>query len=118
MGQGWIDQSLPLSGETPIARHCSALGAINAQPRASAQTKRYLRLLAARGDEGLTDWEAADLMGLERSTINARRVPRCKGDDPWIVPEGSRPGPTGIRNTVWKLSALGLAAVAAMAEAT
>lgn len=117
MPSGWLDQSLPLSGETPISRHCSALGALNAQPRACRQTKRYLRLLAARGASGLTDWESADLMGIERTSITARRRPLCRIADPWIVTNGTRPGPTGIRNTVWVLSSVGLAAVAAMVEA-
>lgn len=117
MSAGYLDQSLPFSGSVPLSRQCSALGAVDARPRACRQTRRYLRLLHRRGDEGLTDWEAAGLLGLERTTINARRRPWCKGDEPWIDTAATRPGPTGVRNAVWTLTAKGRAAVAALLEA-
>jgi hypothetical protein len=112
----YLDQELPISGTTPLSRHCSAQGAQDAQPRACRQTRRYLLLLDARGAEGATDWEAARLLGLERTTINARRVPMTKGDQPWIGTVKTRPGPTGVKNAVWQLTSAGRAAVAAMKQ--
>jgi hypothetical protein len=112
-----IEQVLPFSGASPLSRHCSALGALDARPRACAQTRRYLRLLIARGDVGSTDWESANLLGIERTSVTARRRPLCMGEDPWIVTGDTRPGPTGIKNAVWALSTSGRAAVSAMLEA-
>jgi len=118
MQTNWLDQTVPIApSDIPLARHTSALGAQDARPRACAQTRRYLRLLAKRGDEGLTDWEAADLMGIERTSITARRRPLCTLAEPWVVTNSTRPGPTGIKNCVWTLSQAGQAAVAAMTEA-
>ncbi len=118
MQTNWLDQTVPIApSETPLARHCSALGAQDALPRACRQTRSYLRLMAQRGDNGLTDWEAADLMGIERTSITARRRPLCTLAEPWVVTNETRPGPTGIKNTVWMLSKAGRAAVDAMTEA-
>lgn len=112
-----MNLDLPLSGSVPISRHCSALGAIAAQPRACRQARAYLMLLRERGDDGLTDYESAILLGLERSTINARRGSVSQGDEPWVIASGrTRPGPTGIRNTVWVLSPAGARALDAMRE--
>lgn len=113
----YLDQALPFQGAVPLSRHCSALGAVDAKPRAGRQTRALLELLARRGDAGISDWEAAALLGWERTTVNARRVPLCKGDEPWVVAVGTRKGPTGIRNTCWGLSEAGRQAVAAMREA-
>lgn len=118
MQTNWLYQTVPIApSENPLARHCSALGAQDAQPHACAQAQRYLRLLAKRGDHGLTDYEAANLMGIERTSITARRRPLCTLAEPWVISGTTRPGPTGIRNTVWILSDAGRAAVVAMQEA-
>ena len=113
----YVDESLPFQGSTPLSRHCSAEGAKDAQPRACGQTRRYLLLLADREGEGATDLEAARMMGVERSTINARRVPLTKGDRPWVESDGVRKGPTGVNNCVWKLTGWGWAAVHAIKAA-
>ena len=114
---GYLDQALPFSGSVPLSRHTSACGAVDASPRAAAQTKSYLLALDARGLDGLTDWEAKAVLGLERTTINARRRPLCMGDEPWVTTIETRPGPTGIKNAVWILTHAGRAAVAAMKAA-
>jgi hypothetical protein len=91
---------LPFSGSTQQSRHASRAGAEDAAPRALSQSIRYLSLLKMR-PQGCTDAEAADLLGLERSSINARRVPLVKAG--LVVADGFRLGPTGkIKNTVWK----------------
>jgi len=95
-----METSLPFSGSTPQSRHTSRLGAEDAAPRALNQTVRYMALL--REHDGLTDAEAAKLMDLDRSSINARRRPLVIAQ--LVVPYGDRPGPTNVRNTVWKLA--------------
>lgn len=114
---GYIEQSLPFSGAAPLARHCSALGAQDAAKRSGKQLRTYLLLLERRGDEGLTDLEAARLMAIERTSVTARRRPLCVDPDPWIVEGETRPGPTGVRNVCWRLSDAGRAAVRDMREA-
>jgi hypothetical protein len=77
-------------------------------PRVNRQTLLYLRFLRERGTHGATDWEAGVLLGLERTTINARRHPCCQGDDPWVKGTDTRPGPSGrCRNVVWSLTVTG-----------
>jgi len=97
----YIESSLPFSGTLPQSRHASRSGAEEAAPRALSQTVRYLRALKDRRD-GLTDAEAAKVLHVERSTINARRVPLVKAG--LVVADGFRPGVTGTKNTVWKVA--------------
>lgn len=105
-------QDLLFSGSTALSRHCSAMGAIDAQPRVSRQTRAYLVMLASRGSHGATDWEAGIFLGWERTTVNARRGPLCKGDCPWVTTVETRPGPTGrVQNAVWVLTVAGRKAV-------
>lgn len=107
-----LQGDLLFSGSLPLSRHCSAQGAIEAQPRVCRQTRSYLLLLYARGRHGATDWESACLLGWERTTINARRNPLCKGDRPWVTTLETRPGPTGRnKNCVWTLTIEGRRAV-------
>lgn len=95
------DAGLPFSGTTPLSRHTSFQGAEDAQARALPQTVRYLAALRQHG--GLTDAEAAKVLQLERSSINARRAPLVKAGI--VVPDGTRPGPTGkVKNVVWRLA--------------
>lgn len=94
---------LPFSGATPQSRHASYLGARDAQGRAPRQSERYLALLQEHPD-GLTDWEAAARLGVERTTINARRMELVKMGK--VYSDGFRKNETsGIRNTVWKARA-------------
>jgi len=93
--------SLPFSGSCVQSRHASYQGAVDASARAGRQTRRYLGFLAACGAYGATDWEAAEALGVERTTINARRNELVRLGR--VVAGGFRPGPTGVRNTVWTL---------------
>jgi hypothetical protein len=94
------DAGLPFQGCTPLSRFTSHAGAQDAKDRALPQTVRYLALLKESG--GLTDAEAATRLGIERSSVNARRVPLVKAG--LVVADGVRPGPTGkVLNVVWKL---------------
>lgn len=97
--QHYIEGALPFGGSTPQAAHASRAGAEDAAPRALNQTVRYLALLKSR-PQGCTDAEAAHLLGLERTSINARRRPLVKAG--LVYSDGFRPGDTGIKNTVWK----------------
>lgn len=98
----YIDGALPFSsGLTPQSAHASRSGAEDAAPRALSQTVRYLRLLKD-SPRGLTDAEAATRLGLERSSINARRAPLVKAG--LVYADGFRQGTSGrkVRNAVWK----------------
>jgi hypothetical protein len=89
---------LPFSGNTVESRHASYLGAKAAEPRAAKQRERY-RALLREHREGLTDAEAAFLLNVDRTTINARRN-EC--DD--VYPYGFRKNvKSGIKNVVWKI---------------
>jgi hypothetical protein len=96
----WLEGALPFQGSCPQSAHASRSGAEAAAPRALSQTVRYLSALRAYG--GLTDWEAADVLHLERTSINARRKPLVAAG--LVVAGGFRPGPTGVKNVVWKLA--------------
>lgn len=69
----YTESLLPFSGSTIQSRHASHAGAEDAKDRALPQTLRYLAYLRARGEQGATDAEAAEALGLQRSSINARR---------------------------------------------
>ncbi len=97
----WIESALPFSGSSPQAAHASRAGAEDAAPRALSQTVRYLAALKARGDFGLTDAEAATLLNVERSSINARRVPLVKANLVYGDGFRLRPG-RKLKNVVWK----------------
>lgn len=92
---------LPFSGSTTQSRHASHAGAEDAKERALPQTIRYMRFLKDRGAYGATDAEAAKALGLERSSINARRKPLC--DEGFVIAAGHRKGESGIINTIWVL---------------
>ena len=98
----WTECDLPFSGITDQSRHASRLGADDAKDRAATQQVRYLELLKIHGG-GLTDAEAAKLMQIERTSINARRAPLVKAGI--VVADGYRSGPTGrVKNTVWRIA--------------
>ena len=89
----------------PLPRHCEMFFTVAKEAelsyRALPQTVRYMAALQAHG--GLTDAEAARVLGLERSSVNARRAPLVKAG--LVVANGFRLGPTGrIRNVVWALA--------------
>lgn len=95
----WIEGVLPYGGETPQSRHASRAGAEDAAARAASQMVRYLQLLKSR-PQGCTDLEAAAFLDIERTSVIARRAVLMKAN--LVYPDGFRPGPTGVKNTVWK----------------
>lgn len=85
---------------SPLARHASWLGAISGQERVGRQC---LALLQLYRDEGpLTDREAAKRLGVERTTINARRGELVKRG--WVVAVDLVETETGVKNTRWGLA--------------
>lgn len=105
MTQGYLhDGVLPFGGSSPQSAHASRAGAQDAAPRAVSQTIRYLTALKAR-PQGLTDAEAATLLKIERTSINARRAPLVKAG--LVYSDGFRTRRTNgrnLKNTVWKAS--------------
>lgn len=61
--------NLPFSGSTPISRHHSALAAHSAATTRGVKTLRYLQLLAEIGPYGVTDHDAARMMGVPLSSV-------------------------------------------------
>jgi hypothetical protein len=91
--------------------HTSYRGALAGAVNRAGKTRRYLQLLM-RGP--VTDWEAHQALGIERSTVNSIRAGLMKA---WLVTKGdeTRPGPDGVTpNQTWRLTHAGQAAVAAM----
>ena len=94
------DSGLPFSGAIDVSRHHSFKGAEAAKERALPQVLRYLELLMHQYPDGYTDVEAAELLGVERSTINARRGECTKAG--LIQAHGARPGKYDCDNVVWR----------------
>lgn len=65
--------SLPFSGRTPISRHHSAQAAHQAAEKRGRKTLEYLELLAKVGEAGVTDHDAARMLGVPLSSINSIR---------------------------------------------
>jgi hypothetical protein len=111
MTQAGLDFSNPVPGAyakrgSVQARHASRKGAEDAANRCENQTARLLALYQSYPD-GLTDWQAAKLLGVERTTVNARRAPLTKTDPPVVVANGHfNDGHSRIPNTRWALRAL------------
>ena len=95
----YTDAHLPFSGISLQSRHASHAGAADATTRALPQTIRLLQALKDH-PHGLTDREAAQVLGLERSTINARRAELVKAD--LVYADGFRKAASGVVNTIWK----------------
>jgi hypothetical protein len=96
------DTGLPFNGITPISRHTSHQGAEAAKERALPQIVKYLQLLHAKYPDGCTDHEAAMILEVERSTINARRGELLHAD--LVETYGRRERvSTATVNTVWRL---------------
>src|SRR5574338_13895 len=94
---------LPWSGSTPTARACSYEGALSAQARSAAQIWAYFRFLRACGCRGATDHEAAEHLGIPVTSVCARRNWLMQEPRRLVRDSGlTRPGPTGVRNTVWQ----------------
>jgi Fic family protein len=94
-----LDFTAPIApSRSPIAKHCSALGAKSAEERIGRQCLQLLTAYQQRGP--LTDSEASKVLGVERSTINARRSELVRRG--LVEAVGSAKNPeTGVRNTRW-----------------
>lgn len=79
--------------------HTSRQGAEDAKDRALPQTIRYIEALQDAVN-GLTDHEAAKLLGIPNTSVCARRAPLRKAG--LIYAEGTRPGPNGVQNAIWR----------------
>lgn len=90
---------LPWQGTTALSAHTSAMGAVAASERAGRQALALLALYRDRGP--LTDREAAEALGVERTTVNARRAELRKLR--LVRAVGVRRAATGINNTTWGL---------------
>lgn len=64
---------LPWQGTTPGARHASWMGAEAAAKGRRAKTARYITIVRAAGDTGITDHQAADRAGLPLQSVNSIR---------------------------------------------
>lgn len=99
----------PWQGSTSQSAHASLEGARTAMAKdgcAIDQATRYWQHLVAQGAHGATDWESQEALGIQRSSINARRAQLTaqsvrRTGLACIQPSGFRPGPTGIKNVVW-----------------
>lgn len=92
--------ALPFQGSEPLARHCSHQGAVQAAERAGRQAVAILALYAAQGP--LTDAEVAEALGIQRSSVNARRAALMKLR--LVRSWGTKQNPaTGITNTTYGL---------------
>ena len=98
----WTPRELPWAeSPSPMAGQCSYAGAVAAENRAATQTLRLLELYAKRGPT--TDAEAAKLLDVARSSVNARRRPLCDRGIVVAVAHVENPE-TGIVNTRWGLA--------------
>ena len=96
----WTQHGLPFAGRTQTPRHCSWVAAERSAVRATTQTARLMALYVTRGPQ--TDADAALALGLDRSTINARRATLVRSGA--IVARWSAVNPrSGVRNTLWGL---------------
>ncbi len=95
----YLDTGLPFNGSVPLTRHTSRQGAEDAADRAPSQTVRYIAALIDAPD-GLTDYEAAAKLGCRNTSICARRAPLRKAG--LIYAEGTRKGPDGVQNAIWR----------------
>jgi hypothetical protein len=93
------DAGLPFNGSVPLTVHTSRQGAEDAKERAPSQLVRYIEALTDAG-EGLTDLEASKLLNIPLASVCARRAPLRKAG--LIYAEGTRPGPTGVGNAIWR----------------
>lgn len=90
--------SLPFQGAEPMSRHCSHAGAVAAIERVGRQCLELMTAYRERG--ALTDAEAALVLGIERSTINARRAELVKRG--LVRAVGTKKNEsTGVSNTTW-----------------
>jgi hypothetical protein len=95
-------QQIAYSGVTAQSRHASHQGAEAIAPRQPTLILRYLGALKQRPTHGLTDQEAAALLGVKVTTITGRRN-ECL-ECGLVEPNGFRDGDSGVKVTVWVLA--------------
>jgi hypothetical protein len=91
----------PWQGSTSQSAHASLEGARTVMAKDGAaigQSIRYWQYLVRCGENGATDHESSEALKIQRSSINARRAALMNH----IETAGFRPGPTGIKNVVWR----------------
>ena len=105
-------EPLPEVPRHQIARVCRRAGLVKAGERRETLQHRLLRTYAERShgntdaSRGLTDAEVKDLMGVERSTVNARRAELMKLG--LVEAKNIRPNlKSHVFNTVWGLTEKG-----------
>lgn len=82
------------------------LAALEAQPATGTWRRRVLTAIVARGEQGATDEELQDALGLNPSTERPRRVELVEGG--WIEDsERRRPTRSGRYAVVWVLTSAG-----------
>ena len=81
----------------PVARHASSMGALSVQAHADAQMQRIFDAYTMYGP--LTDLEAQDRTGIQRSSIIPRRRELMKRG--LVLAIGSKKERTGVTNTTW-----------------
>lgn len=85
-----------------VSRHCSAMGALKAQPNKEAQHQRMLAMYRQHG--GLTDAEMEALTGIDRSSVTPRRTELIKLGLVESDPAGTRKNPqSAVSNKLWRL---------------
>lgn len=95
------DVAMPVSGRTPLARHCSSTGAQAAARTRGQLSVAMLRLLAEAGPAGMSDYEMARALGRAVSSMNSTR----NGLGDLIVASGSTEATTfGTKRTRWTLN--------------
>jgi hypothetical protein len=95
-------QRIGYSGVTTQSLHASHQGAEAIAPRQPTLILRYLGALKLRPTQGLTDQEAAALLGVKETTICGRRN-ECL-EVGLVEPNGFRDGDSGVKVTVWVLA--------------
>lgn len=94
-------QGIAFSGSTSQSRHASHQGAVAIAPKQPTLVLRYLGALRER-PQGLTDQEAAALLGVKETTICGRRN-EC-AEVGLVEPAGFRLGDSNVNVTVWVLA--------------
>lgn len=95
----YLDSGLPLQGSTPLTLHTSRQGAEHAEKRAPSQLLRMIRLLLDARD-GFTDHELAARLEIPLASVCARRGQLREAH--LVYAEGTRPGPDGTPNAIWR----------------
>ena len=92
--------SLPFAGATPISRHRSSQAAQAASVTRGRKTLEYLTLLERIGANGVSDHDAARMLGLPLSSVNSIR----NGCGEHVVPVDRECfSPYGRRVAAWRL---------------